>query len=280
MSTTPEQRPAIDHSINTEAVLSLFSGKAHAAAVEGLTQLYASLALGEWIPGVSKRCRSVLNPQKANEAHKVRNRLYKTVYFGRRPDFKDPMYHVSSVLSFGERFVDEDCLNVDAVRPPNVEEKKNAVRMAKKLVEALRPVNDAMKILDDVRPKAVITTQQASPTVTRTMNDLGATKIEVCPMKWVSEKRSDGTSVMVAFLDWPAGTRFGTSRFSGQDQCQACGHGIRNAFNWLPLVLSSPEGPRALWVGSDCGHNLFGFKVKGTLEIKGERKGLNTKGAT
>jgi hypothetical protein len=80
--------------------------------------------------------------------------------------------------------------------------------------------------------------------------------------------------VKVGRVVWPEGTEHACSRFAAsgsQNQCHACGHAIRNAFNWVPLVVENAEGvPHALWVGRDCAENLFGIKATGELEYAGE----------
>lgn len=57
---------------------------------------------------------------------------------------------------------------------------------------------------------------------------------------------------------------------ASRHQCQACGHAIKNVFNWVPLVVDSAAGvPHAMWVGKDCAQTLFGVTVKGELRLTG-----------
>lgn len=74
-------------------------------------------------------------------------------------------------------------------------------------------------------------------------------------------------------LKWPEGTKFnatGYCRTANNHQCQACGHAIKNAFNWVLLVVDSAAGvPHAMWVGKDCAQTLFGVAVKGELRLTG-----------
>ncbi len=68
----------------------------------------------------------------------------------------------------------------------------------------------------------------------------------------------------VGYIQWPAGTEFGTSRFSAggwnvksRFQCELCAKGI-NQSNRIPLVTVADGKPRAMWVGQDCAHKFTG----------------------
>ena len=100
--------------------------------------------------------------------------------------------------------------------------------------------------------------------------------IRTPPIEWrvVERRTKDGKPflVKIGFIAWPRGTVHNASRYAGTDrnvQCQACGHAIRNPWNWVPLLLDNDEGiPYSLWVGRDCAETLFGVRVKGDLEFE------------
>lgn len=153
--------------------------------------------------------------------------------------------------------------------------------------------------LDATRPKPVFTVLGASPTVTRTLDGLGINsgafaKVELCPIRWETVERTRGHDkrcvagacvqgcsngkkcwVQVGYLEWPDGTQHECSRFADSNtgrgrfqQCHACGHGIRNAFNWVPLLVTNALDQKySLWVGTDCSRTLFGIKVTGEVEL-------------
>jgi hypothetical protein len=134
----------------------------------------------------------------------------------------------------------------------------------------------AMDALDRSCPKPVFTVLGVSPTITGSMQDLGAVKIEICPIEYkrveyvVAGKKNWR---WVGRLLWPAGTMHGKSRYgcshTGNRQCEACGHAIKNPFNWVPLIVWHKDGtPQALWTGRDCAESIFGIKMTGELEIE------------
>lgn len=141
---------------------------------------------------------------------------------------------------------------------------------------ALEPIRVLAQKWSSLRPRPTFTKLGASPTVTATLKDLGATAVDVCPMHYelgTVGVDSQGKPIegYVAVLDWPEGTQHGTSRYRGtndNDQCEACGHAIKNRYNWVPLLLTTSTGPKSLWVGRDCAKTLFGIDMDGDLEIK------------
>lgn len=141
---------------------------------------------------------------------------------------------------------------------------------------AMEPVEELMAKWDATRPPPVFTTMGLSPTVTATMKQFGAVKVEVCPMRFEKRERIDPKTkktvyYTVAILLWPEGTVHGNSKYQGthaNSQCEACGHAIKAAYNWVPLVIwGADEKPQSLWTGHDCARNLFGIKLTGELEL-------------
>jgi hypothetical protein len=137
-----------------------------------------------------------------------------------------------------------------------------------------------IKRLDATRPVPTFTSIGASPTVTATLQDMGLNAnhgtVRVCPMEFkkvevVNPKTKQVEIHTVCRLLWPAGTRHNQSRFSGDScHCHACGHSIKNPFNWVPMLVDDKAGtPHSLWVGRDCAKTIFGVDMTGELEIEG-----------
>jgi hypothetical protein len=132
------------------------------------------------------------------------------------------------------------------------------------------PVAALVTALDATRPKPIIVLGTLSRTVA---DNVGAAMgvafdtLEVPPTEWSwVDEEVNGTTVRVPVgrILWPEGTRHFVSRYArGNDQCQACGHGIRNPWNWVPLVAQTATSPASLWVGRDCAKRLFNAEVTG-----------------
>jgi hypothetical protein len=254
--------------INKNAVLDFFSGKSRENAAHALKMIEASAKEGMWIKGVSRSARAALN--KSNEAVKFVKSL-DDEHGGFGYDARgDAFWEACHQLRYG--------LYERAPKDVSVLDKEPS---AAKLVayyrayrEAFAPVVETMKRLDATRPPPVFTSLGASPTVTSTIESFEAVKVDVCPMEFhhgerVNAKTGKTEYYTYCILKWPPGTRFGTSRYHRHEgQCEACGHGIKNIFNWVPLVLTARDGtPKSLIVGRDCAETLFGVKLTGELEI-------------
>lgn len=146
--------------------------------------------------------------------------------------------------------------------------------------EAFKRLENLFLEWDATRPAPTFTKLGTSPTITATIKSLDAVSVDVCPIEqkqveFTDEKGKKAYKTIV-ILHWPAGTVHGTSRYSSTNnnlQCQACGHAIKNAFNWVPLVLTAADGtPKSLWVGRDCSKSLFGIELDGELEIEGGKQ--------
>jgi hypothetical protein len=162
----------------------------------------------------------------------------------------------------------------------------NPDKASKKLVAGNREsfqarmdeITSLMDRWDGTRPGVTFTHLGVSPTVTATLQGLEAVKVTVCPMEYkqVEEVNPETGKVVyktIVRLLWPEGTVHGASRYHATNnnfQCQACGHAIKNAFNWVPLILwDTANKPKSLWVGRDCARNLFNIEMTGDLEIEG-----------
>ncbi len=253
--------------INAEAVLSYFSGKARVNAEAALPILLESIAQGYWVKGVSRKVVAALS--KVNVAAKKAGPLRDVPTNFRKPE--TTTYSVYSALAYG--IVRADPINFAAIEAEHPE-LAEVLAYARAYVAAAKPVWDAIRVLDATRPPALFTTMQASPTVSATLKDLGAVSVTVCPLEFDRvESVVDGQTVIshVARLVWPEGTKHNTSRFASRFSCcAACGHKISNGFNWVPLILETDDAPPSFWVGRDCAKTLFGVDMTGDLEIAGE----------
>ena len=248
-----------------KSILKWFSGSALVKAKEGLELLDASLEQGSWIPGASRKVQAAFKPNVAKKTLKL-DRSYKAPRAESALDSTVNYGIVTAVLRVtlqdATRTLSDDALEcfID-----------------------FWPVANAISRLDATRPMPVFTTMNASRTVSAELKRQGAVNVEVCPIKWelVEEKDQKTGKVTyhhVAILLWPEGTKHHTSRYAwGTDnnqQCHACGHAIRNNYNWVPLILTTEAGEKkSLWVGRDCAETLFGVKMDGDLELaEGQRK--------
>lgn len=257
----------MDNTID-RAVLDLFTGKARDKASAALDILDQSVAQGFWAPG-SRSVKAALSKSSSARRHaKVLDKaggVYDEKIF---PIFMCLMYG-----PFSGHF-SKACRAVDTLVDDNP-----TIQFARLYLKAFAPIVGIVGQLDATRPPPVFTTMKASPTVSKTVKDLGAVDIQVCPMRFEQVRRVNletgkVTFETVAWLDWPDGIVHDTSRFTGSCQCQACGHAIRNRDNWVPMVLTSEDGTaRSLWVGRDCAKTLFGIDVRGDLEIAGGQRG-------
>lgn len=142
------------------------------------------------------------------------------------------------------------------------------------------PIADAVALLDSRRPKPVIVLGTLSRTVVANLSaavglDLATVVVPpmhgewcevICQRKGARAGEMETVKIWHVEIEWPPGTRqhaskFGTSR-AGNPQCEACGHAIRDVFNWCPLLAYTTDGtPCALWTGKDCACKLLGSDV-------------------
>lgn len=291
------------NTIVTASVLAFFSGKACDAAIQALGMLFAAQAQGEWPPHFSRKVKAALS--KVNRLEKLArdseewrydrkgNRLpgfVSNAQFEHGDPRRDALWSMRHAMKYGQHehamTVDISALmgsGMDGIEPETRVAIEGLVREFVAYREAFKPVVELLKRLDATRPKPVFTTMNASPTITKTMDEMQAAKVEVCPMKFFEvERRNKKTGaleiVTICRCVWPEGTVFNTSRFnSSKCQCESCGHAIKNPFNWVPLVVTHKNGtPQGLFVGRDCAETLFGVKLTGELEISGGPGGVVT----
>jgi len=256
--------------INRAAVLAHFSGKSFQNAIAALDNLEASIEAGEWVPG-SRTAKAALNKSNlAAKAAKALGEVHKGVSY--KDPARDHVFSMWMALTYGQ-YTRLDRIDLPLVLAST---DKDVLKLAKLYVaysDAFAPIGEAIQALDNAIPKPVFTAMGASPTVTKIIEALGVVKVDVCPIEWIkgsyTNKKGETITYRIGVLKWPTGTKHGTSRFTmNACQCEACGHGIRNPFNWIPLVLTAGDGtPKALWVGRDCAQTLFGIKMTGDLVL-------------
>jgi hypothetical protein len=270
---------------NKERVLAWFTGKPRERAMTALMVLEDCEKAGEWLPGASRMVRAALG--KSNVAH----RIYKESGTALQTigDYNTPRdqrgWSIAHMLEFG-LYARGETIDFMAIYAAASDFMKAIVLKAEGFYRDFKPISRLMDRLDAARPKPVFTSIGVSPTITETLKRLNfhfssPQSIRVCPMRFEREERIDANgkkiSMPVIVLEWPEGTVHGASSHATtpgykwpESKCQACGHGIKNDFNWVPLLVDDSKGvPHALWVGTDCSKSLFGIKVKGESEFKG-----------
>ena len=260
--------------------LQWFSGKSLEKAQQAIGWVEQSLAQGYWVPKTSRTARAVLS--KPNLAKKLfnQNKWLEDLRVKGDEEFFNTGYQLRHAVAYGGM---ESLHKVDF-------EKIYQLRISPKEREVLvqlRPfkaafleVWGAMAVLDASRPIPEFTHLGVSLTLTATLEALKAQKVTVCPLKFVKVARHTPQGKLyyanVAICDWPQGTVHRTSRYQGtpqNEQCEACGHAIKNGFNWVPLIFWGKDGiQRSLWTGRDCAQRLYGVRMTGELEIE-EKEG-------
>lgn len=254
------------------SILSWYTGKSLAGAQEALDLVSASEQQEFWLPGASRRAYSLLG--KANVAIKAADPVM------RSNTYDHPAYRAIFAMKFGG-VKDAPKLLATTPSPSSVSEADRPLTAtARRWCEDFAPLARRMAELDARRPKPVI----VCGTLSRAVVDNVAAKlglvldsIEVPPQtgEWVSEERPvkdrpGKTEIVKVFrvtIHWPPGTRHRRSKFSygsraGNNQCEACGHAIKDPYNWCPLMAREADGSySSLWVGKDCAKKLLGCKV-------------------
>lgn len=260
-------------------VLKWFSGKALVNAKEALALLEESEKSGGWLPKSSRTVRARLT--KHNVAQKFARKHQDQINrIGAQDGFRfGPGSALTHAMLYGFREVNSTQM-ADAVLAAKTQEEKDLLHTCIGFLKDFYPVVLVIRELDRTRPKPVFTFLGVSPTITATLTDMGMdldlNTIRVCPGDW---KRIDGTDKhgklivkWVYVLVFPAGTIHNASRYgctNNNVQCQACGHAIKNPFNWVPVLVDSKAGiPHSLFVGRDCAKSVFGIDMDGELEIK------------
>jgi hypothetical protein len=275
--------------VKFESILEWFSGKSLYAIVNfTIPALIECEELGYWKKGVARAVRATLNKQ--NEAAKWARGVEKVLDAG---SYTHPLHDALSDMRYGS-YGRANHLLTPAAKTKRLGKNRagfsiitrrgaeNVNETIDRWAAAFAPVSELLVMLDERRPKPVIVLKTLSPTVAANVSKyigIDLRTIQAPPMRgiWVDMLDKKGKSIRVWQVEivWPEGTRHNQSKFlhSHDNQlCQACGHAIRNGFNWVPLLAYGCDeplshcaslAPFSLWVGRDCARKLFGCEIEG-----------------
>jgi hypothetical protein len=267
------------------AALVWFTGKSR-AAVESfvIPALVQSAADGCWQPGASRKVHAALT--KVSGATQNLGKLADGFQdAAREAEYGTPAYDLHNawfaiMMAFRYGNHVESCGQAVEILEATklTAEQKALVAQARAFVADLAPIWATVSRLDATRPKPVFTALGLSPTVTKTLTEqlklnVATLRMPEYVVEYVEEEVTDkhgrtSTQIKpVLTIKWPEGTCHGRSRFAHGNLCHACGHAIKNAFNWVPFLMDDAAGvPHSMWVGRDCARNVFNVDVKGDAE--------------
>ncbi len=279
-----------------DGILEWFSGKARETIITfTVPALVESDQFGYWKKGVARTVRATLNKQ--NVAAKWAREVEKAL----EVDYGHPLREGLTSMRFGSygqapRMLTEGALE-KLHKKPYFHTTKGTAQNVNEVIErwarANAEVAALIAMLDERRPKPVVVMKTLSPTVAKTIGDhvgIDVSTIQSPPMhgEWVEfVYKGKKCRVYEIVIDWPEGTLHNRSRFhhsGNHEQCQACGHAIRDPFNWVPVLAYGDEplehqlldvaaraAPYSLWVGRDCAQKLFGCEVDGDAIYRGRQ---------
>ncbi len=279
-----------------EKILEWYSGKAlDIIRKDTIPTLERCEEQGFWLKGVTRKVKAQLN--KMTAAQKWSRACEKTFgehsYGSFRMPSKHPLLDVQHAMMYGlfERApkVLQELLAAKVGKDRQLNEHLPA---AIAWAQAFTPVAHLVALLDERRPKQTVVFATLSPTVAKNISghigiDIATIRSPEMVGEWVEYTITIGGKpktirVWRVRVVWPEGTLHNKSKFfhSGENwQCQACGHAIKNPFNWVPILAygwakPAPSGSGgiapaySLIVGRDCAEKLFGCKVEGDMLIE------------
>lgn len=266
--------------IDTDNVLRWYTGKARAAMADfALPTLATARELGYWPAGTSRKVRAALNKQavasKLGRKHQDELRDLENTEAG-------APWQIAHALTFASLARVQSVAEIAAALvargglSPAVAE---VVRQAADWAADFAPVAELVAILDSRRPAPVVVLGSLSPAVAANLGGTLGIRFESLRSpevvaRWIEvEIKGEKRQVQEIEIVWPEGTQHLRSRFAhgsraGNEQCHACGHAIRDPYNWVPLVADGPDGPMSLWVGRDCARKMFRAEVTGDAVYK------------
>jgi hypothetical protein len=284
-----------------EGILEWFFGKARDTLVTfTIPALVESEQLGYWKKGVARTVRATLNKQ--NVAQKLARAM--EVQFGtvdrwsslQRLGYDHPLHDGASDMLYGSfgrasrHLTPEAKVKRDARGDFTLTTKlgsSSANEIIERWAGSFVPVAELIELLDSRWPKPTVVMKTLSPTVAENISthigiDVATIQSPPTHGEWVEVTiKGHKVSVYEIVVDWPEGTLHHKSRFlhsANNDQCQACGHAIKDPYNWVPILAYShlayvdtdttARVPYALWVGRDCAKKLFGCEVEGDAIYK------------
>jgi hypothetical protein len=244
-----------------------------------LPTLAEAAKLGYWPKGTSRKVKAALNKAKVAEklGRENRGRLEALT----NKEGKRLGWDIEIALTYGqyERAHAVKAAAIELRSCVQIDVDQRLIEQAVQWARAFEPIAELVALLDRSRPAPTFVLGTLSPTVYANLSEsLGVdfTSIRVPEIKWEwVEYEHEGRKVRykIGTILWPEGTRHHATRYGVSDannrQCEACGHAIRNAFNWVPIVAQGPQAPLSLWVGRDCASKLFGVKVDGDAQYRG-----------
>lgn len=271
------------------------TGKALERVQQILPEVAEAERAGGWLPKLSRRARAILSKQPVAEAFEAFARAnerrrgdvgHRAADAGLLEDVRDvrgdraheaklrggPLVRAMMFGAFGD--APELVELADSLAPhARNDAERAALARARQWAVDFTPLARLVAQLDSTRLRPNYVFGEISATVLSNVQDTMGLRFEtvrVPEIRWSKvqvEVKGQLVWTWVGEILWPEGTRHGLSRFKGSAggaaQCQACGHWIRDASNWCPLVLDGPGGPASLWVGRDCARHLFGCRVRG-----------------
>jgi hypothetical protein len=276
-----------------ESILEWYSGKSRNVMITFvIPALVESAALGYWKKGVARQVRAALNKQ--NVAAKWSREVEKALEVDWAHPLRDGLMNMR-YGSYGHAprmFAPEALAKLHAI--PYSFTKGGLVQDVGAVISRWARTNaevaERVALLDARRPKPVVVMKTLSPTVAENVSrhiGIDVATIQSPPMhgEWIEHVHKGAKSLVFEIvIDWPEGTQHNKSRFlhsGNHSQCQACGHAIKDPFNWVPILAYGPEPleqqlldvaaktvPYALWVGRDCAQRLFGCEVEGDAIYK------------
>lgn len=290
----PSQSPIVDGA--RAACLRWFTGKALSNATEAMDMLAASEAQGAWVPKASRRVDACFSKANviiglARKHRKAIEQINETaVRYGegeasphglsQQQPREQRGWEAAFLMSSSQWRGRGTIFWAYIMEKAPSDEVRAAIDKGRQFAIDFAPLAQLARVLDATRPLPVFTQLGVSPTLTATLKSIGLdgtmSSIRLCPIRWEKREIKNASGkvsyVLVGIPEWPAGTVHGASRYdnNGQHlQCQACGHGIRQADNWVPLIIDNAAGvPHSLWVGRDCAKSLFGIKTTGAMTLK------------
>lgn len=270
------------------SILRWYTGKA-LATVDSfvLPTLAAAEQRGYWLPNESRKLRAAVTKHAvAQKIARHANEFYRALAddhsvvddcaFDTRRSLTDAWFKINMGMQYGSNNVVHMMGAIKQIEEQGLPtaEQKEVLAQARTFAADFAPIYTLIVKLDATRPKPVFTALGLSPTVTATLTE--QLKLNVATLrfpemeeKWIERKDEKGVvkRIPILVIKWPENTQHNCSRFAKGNQCHACGHAIRNGFNWVPFLIDDAKGvPHSCWVGRDCARNIFNVDVKGDAE--------------
>jgi len=277
-----------------DSALRWYTGKSLEGAKTALAMLAEAEGLGYWPSGYSRKVPALLNKMNVAAKFAKKNHLPRDhrgwsvptpgLLEGMvAPDDKGYMksgWLLVHNMAFGTfSGAPEGLERVARLEPVCANDsEREALATAKTWCEDFAPVAELVETLNATKPMPTVRLLKTlSMTV---LNNVGAAMgvkldtLRIPDMEWkkveaISPKGEKFWTWEVE-IKWPEGTVHNSSRWATGCNCHACGHMIKNAFNWVPLLAESDGGLKSLWVGKDCAKSLFGCDVKGEVDWRKE----------